>query len=97
MLFGNIMKGLAEYESTPGALLADVREAEEFAAGHIPGAVNFPLSVLSNTALPQDRPLFLYCLRGARSRRAAGILKRMGYTRVKSIGGIAGYKGSLER
>lgn len=80
-----------------GALLVDVREADEFAAGHIPGTVNAPLSVLSNTPLPQDRPLFLYCLRGTRSRRAAGILKRMGCASAKSIGGISGYKGSLER
>ena len=36
-------------------------------------------------------------LRGTRSKRATGILKRMGYMRVKSIGGISGYKGMIER
>lgn len=45
----------------------------------------------------KDRPLFLYCLRGSRSKRAAGILKKLGYGQVKNIGGIAGYHGDLER
>ena len=39
-LFGNINKGLVEYKNTPGALLVDVREVDEFASGHIPGAIN---------------------------------------------------------
>lgn len=93
-LFGNINQGLEEYQRTPQALLVDVWEADEFQAGHIPGAINAPLSSLTSTVLPKERPLFLYCLRGTRSRRAAGILKKMGYT-VKSIGGISGYKGEI--
>jgi len=96
ILFGNINRGLEEYRSSPGAILVDVREADEFATGHIPGAMSAPLSTISNTTLPKDAPLFLYCLRGSRSKRAAGILKKMGYT-VKSIGGISGYKGTIER
>ena len=96
ILFGNINRGLETYRATSGAILVDVREADEFATGHIPGAVNAPLSTISNTTLPKDVPLFLYCLRGSRSKRAAGILKKMGYT-VKSIGGISGYKGTIER
>jgi len=96
ILFGNINRGLEEYRSSPGAILVDVREADEFATGHIPGAMSAPLSTISNTTLPMDAPLFLYCLRGSRSKRAAGILKKMGYT-VKSIGGISGYKGTIER
>lgn len=96
ILFGNINRGLETYRATSGAILVDVREADEFATGHIPGAVNAPLSTISNTTLPKDAPLFLYCLRGSRSKRAAGILKKMGYT-VKSIGGISGYKVTIER
>ena len=94
ILFGNINKGLEEYHSTSGAILVDVREADEFTAGHIPGAGNAPLSTVNSTTLPKDKPLFLYCLRGTRSRQAAGILKKMGYT-VKSIGGISRYKGEV--
>ena len=93
----NINKGLEEYRNTEEALLVDVREKNEYIGGHIPGAVNEPLSVITRTTLPKDRPLFLYCLRGSRSKKAAGILKKLGYGQVKNIGGIAGYHGDLER
>lgn len=96
ILFGNINRGLEEYRATSGAILVDVREADEYNSGHIPGAVNAPLSTINKTSLPRTAPLFLYCLRGTRSKRAAKILKGMGYT-VKSIGGISGYKGEVER
>lgn len=96
LFFGNINKGLEACRRTENALLVDVREPEEYAAGHIPGAVNAPLSTLAQADLPADRPLFLYCLRGSRSARAAGLLKRRGYARVRSIGGINGYKGIRE-
>ena len=95
--FGNINRGLADYRAVPGAVLADVREADEYAAGHIPGAVNLPLSRIEAVALPRNTPLFLHCLRGSRSQRAAGILKRMGYTAVRSIGGINSYKGEIAK
>lgn len=97
LLFGNINRGLVEYGAVPGAVLVDVREAEEFAAGHIPGAVNLPLSRIKTVALPKETPLFLYCLRGPRSLRAVGVLKRMGYTNLRSIGGINTYKGELTK
>ena len=96
ILFRNINKGLQEYKATPGAVLVDVREVDEFKTGYIPGAVNAPLSMITSSNLPKDKPLFLYCLRGTRSKQAAEILKRMGYT-VKSIGGISGYQGETER
>ena len=95
-LFANINRGLEECRRTEGALLVDVREADEYAVGHIPGAVNAPLSAIKGADLPQDRPLFLYCLRGSRSARAAAILRRRGYSRVKSIGGIKGYRGETD-
>ena len=96
ILFGNINRGLEECRATSGSILVDVREADEFASGHIPNAVNDPLSTIKQTTLPKDKPLFLYCLRGTRSKQAARILRSMGYT-VKSIGGISRYKGEQER
>ena len=97
-LFGraNINEAVEECRGTPGAVLLDVREADEFRSGHIPGAVNVPLSRISSISIPKDKQLFVYCLRGTRSRQAVGALKRMGYT-AKSIGGIASYKGPVER
>jgi len=94
-MFGSIRLGLKKYEALPGAILVDVREKEEYASGHIPGAVNVPLSQISAISLPRDNPLFLYCLSGSRSKRAEGLLKRMGYD-ATSIGGISSYRGELE-
>ena len=71
------------------------READEFSSGHIPGAVNVPLSVIHTIRIPMTGKLFVYCLRGTRSKRAVKILKRMGYD-ARSIGGIASYKGQTE-
>ena len=96
ILFGNINKGLEEYRATPGAILVDAREADEFKTGHIPGAINTPLSTITSITLPKEAPLFLYCLRGTRSKWARRVLKKMEYT-VKSIGGISGYKGEIEK
>ena len=98
-LFGrqDINSAVEACASTPNAVLLDVREADEFKAGHIPGAVNVPLSGIRDIRVSRDRPLYVYCLRGTRSRSAVGMLKEMGYTDVKSIGGIAGYRGKLER
>lgn len=57
--------------------------------------ISFPLSIIESADLPKDQPLFLYCFRGSRSKRAADILARKGYTQVKSIGGIASYRGTI--
>ena len=100
--YSDINKGVAECLSTPGALLVDVREADEYASGHIAGAVNLPLSFIGNhegkeiAGIQKNVPLFLYCLRGSRSRRAEKILKQMGYE-ARNIGGIKRYKGEMER
>ena len=51
MFFDKINKGIREYRNTPGAVLIDVREPDEFRSGHIPGAINMPLSGSHN--LPQ--------------------------------------------
>ena len=64
---------------------------------HIPGPINVPLSRIGQINLDKSAPIFVYCLRGTRSRQAVGELIRMGYRRVKSIGGIIGYKGEREQ
>ena len=93
----DINAGVAECRATPGAVLLDVRETDEFQSGHIPGAVNLPLSRLEQVGLEKNTPIFAYCLRGTRSKQAAARLARMGYTKLRSIGGITAYKGELER
>jgi len=64
-----------------GALIVDVRTPGEFAAGHLPDAVNIPVGELTRrlSELPRDRALVLYCASGARSSRAAAFLENAGY------------------
>ena len=93
----DINTGAAECRNTPGAVLVDVREPDEFKSGHIPGAANLPLSQIGKAGFDRDTPLFVCCLRGTRSIRAVSELRRMGYTKVRSIGGITRYRGPVER
>jgi rhodanese-related sulfurtransferase len=60
---------LAAMLRTDAAVVVDVREADEFAAGHIPGAINMPLSTFQPALLPDTgaRKLVLACLGGKRS------------------------------
>ena len=96
----DINAGVEQCGATPGAVLVDVRTAEEYAAGHIPGSVHVPLGRLEpirSLAKAADTPLFVYCHSGARSARAAAELEDMGYTRVYNIGGVMSWRGELER
>ena len=95
----SINEAVERCRSTPGALLLDVREADEYAGGHIPGSVNLPLSRLSDVdqlAESFEQPLFLYCLSGARSGQAEALLRREGYEKAESIGGINRWRGPVE-
>ena len=96
----DINQGLREYSAAPGAVLLDVRTPQEYREGHIPGSVNAPLQSLGGeqcVSAGKDAPLFVYCHSGARSRQAVSLLARMGYVNVKNIGGIAAYRGKVER
>ena len=95
----DINAGVEQCSATPGAVLVDVRTAEEYAAGHIPGSVHVPLGRLEPIRFlaGADTPLFVYCHSGARSAAAAAELEDMGYTQVHNIGGIMFWQGYLER
>jgi molybdopterin/thiamine biosynthesis adenylyltransferase/rhodanese-related sulfurtransferase len=81
-----------------GVAVVDVREAEEFAAGHIPGAKHVPRSYLESridAAVPdRSTPVILYCAAGNRSAYAARTLEEdLGYEHVRSMtGGITLWK-----
>ena len=96
-LFADINTGIEEYKNTTDAILVDVREKDEYESGHIPGAVNVPLSAIQEASLPESAVLFVYCLRGSRSKKAVRKLKEMGYGHAMSIGGIKSYRGDLEK
>ena len=96
----DINEGVKAFQAAEGAVLLDVRTPQEYREGHIPGSRNVPLqqldkldSVVENI----DTVLYVYCQSGARSRRAAGILRHMGYPNVLNIGGIAAYSGKVEK
>ncbi|WP_298337032.1 rhodanese-like domain-containing protein [Ferrimicrobium sp.] len=68
--------------------IIDVREEWEYAAGHVPGAVNVPLSSLADNldAIPNTRH-YVICASGGRSLRAAEALRSAGYESVSVAGG----------
>lgn len=94
-----IEQGLKDFAADPGALLLDVRSAQEYRDGHVPGSRNLPLHSLDEIvtiAEHKDVPLYVYCLSGVRSGQAACRLRELGYANVKNIGGIASYSGKME-
>ena len=72
----SLAQGLAENT----VLLVDVREAHEFAAGHIPGSVSMPLSIFDVRALPpaEGRRIVLSCAAGMRSQQALMLANEQG-------------------
>jgi rhodanese-related sulfurtransferase len=74
-------------------LLIDVREADEFANGHLAGAMNIPRGLLefkmsgTETLMARDLNIVLYCKTSGRAALAAQTLQAMGYKSVTSIAG----------
>jgi len=104
MLLWPALQGAAQSGLTPAAavqlinrekaVVVDVCESEEFAAGHVTGSKNVPLGQLEEK-LPgavknKALPLILVCQTGARSGRALAIAKKIGYQNVQSLGGGLG-------
>jgi len=73
------------------AVVVDVSEVEEFAAGHVGGAKNVPLGQLEDklaaTVKNKSLPLILVCASGARAKRALTIAKKLGYEKAEVLGG----------
>jgi rhodanese-related sulfurtransferase len=78
------------------AVLVDVSEPAEYAAGHASGARNVPLGSLEkSTDLPKNKalPLVVVCPTGARAGRAVAILRKLGYEKAQSLsGGLAAWR-----
>lgn len=98
-LFGSDVPTLSQaeaHERLATAVVLDVREPDEYATGHLPGAVLLPLGTIdaksAARAIPaKDREVFVYCRSGARSRRAVRRLHELGYMQAVNIGGIASW------
>ena len=78
--------------------LIDVREADEFAEGHLPGAINLPLSAFLERygELDKDKPYHIICRSGARSAQACAFLEEEGYDVTNVAGGTIAWMGDLE-
>lgn len=108
MGFGGGKSELVSYEELQAKLaqkenlvLLDVRTQEEFAEGHIAGAVLLPYDEIEQKAanlLPEkEKPIIVYCRSGRRSAIAAKSLRGLGYKDVRDFGGISRWQGNLER
>ncbi|MCM3215404.1 rhodanese-like domain-containing protein [Niallia taxi] len=97
-----IVKTISEEEFRQGyrkAQLIDVREPNEFSAGHVLGARNIPLSQLKmrKGEIRSDKPVYLYCQNGMRSGRAAQFLHRKGYRQLSQLqGGFKKWSGKVK-
>lgn len=105
---GNILAGKMtplywreiEQAYTTKVTLVDVRTADEYALGTIPGAVNIPLDDLRERMgeIPADTPVWLFCGVGLRGYLASNILKANGYSDVRNlIGGLKTYKAATAK
>ena len=96
----SMSEGIERMAIDEGYILLDVRRADEFAAGHIPGAVNLPNEKIGKDEIPslpdKNQTIYIYCRSGNRSKQAADKLLALGYTNLIEFGGIIDYAGELE-
>ena len=82
-----------------GYIILDVRRPDEFAAGHIPNAINVPNEIIGTDEIPElpnkDQLIMVYCRSGRRSKEASAKLVKLGYTNIVEFGGILDWKGEI--
>ena len=82
-------------------VILDVRTPEEFAEGHIPGAINVANEDIADAEIPslpdKSQLILVYCRSGRRSKEAAKKLVALGYTNIVEFGGILDWTGELEK
>ena len=82
-----------------GYIILDVRRPDEFAAGHIPNAINVPNETIGTAEIPElpnkAQLIMVYCRSGRRSKEAAEKLLKLGYTNIVEFGGILDWKGEI--
>lgn len=84
---------LTDTDTTPAIILLDVREPDEWDAGHAPQARSLPMSQLSEriTELPHDTQIICVCHLGGRSAAVSAALNRAGFDAVNLTGGMAAW------
>ena len=80
-----------------GYIILDVRRPDEYAAGHIPNAINVPNETIGTSEIPElpdkNQLIMVYCRSGRRSKEASEKLVKLGYTNIVEFGGILDWKG----
>ena len=80
-----------------GYIILDVRRPDEYAAGHIPNAINVPNESIGTSEIPElpdkNQLILVYCRSGRRSKEASEKLVKLGYTSIVEFGGILDWKG----
>jgi rhodanese-related sulfurtransferase len=91
---GGIVTQVPAAEVPAGAFLLDVREDDEWDAGHVAGALHIPLGELGAryTEIERDRPLFVICRSGNRSGHAAHALAGAGWDARNVSDGMMGWQ-----
>ena len=88
-------------EKDDGHVIVDVRRADEYKEGHIPGAILIPNESISSVQpeeLPDlDQIILVYCRSGRRSKEAAEKLANIGYSNIYEFGGIIDWTGDIEK
>ena len=88
-------------EKESGYIILDVRTKEEYASGHIPGAIVVPNETIGASDIPElpdkNQMILVYCRSGNRSKQAAKKLADLGYTNIIEFGGIIDWTGSIEK
>ena len=88
-------------DTEEGYVILDVREQDEYDAGHISGAILIPYTQIeakANEMLPdKDQLILVYCRSGRRSKIAAEALAELGYTNIKEFGGIIDWPYEVEK
>mgnify|MGYP002069537142 FL=1 len=87
-------------DSTDDFVLVDVREEDEFASGHIAGALLIPYGEIEERAetelTDKEQTILVYCRSGRRSAIAARTFAELGYTDVRDFGGIIDWPYDIE-
>lgn len=88
------------FKLTGDYIILDVRREDEFAGGHIPGAINIPNESIGEKDIPllpnKGKTIYVYCRSGNRSKQAAAKLVQLGYTNIIEFGGILDWDGDIE-
>ena len=97
----SIDKAVRMMQEEKNYIILDVRRPDEYATGHIPGAINIPNETIGTAEIPElpdkEQLILVYCRSGRRSKEASEKLVKLGYTNIFEFGGILDWKGEIEK